>query len=170
MEKTMVSEAAPWVVFAFLVATVIVGLLFRFVVWYARQQLAKIDVYADRLTSVNQRLDARDRADDLLERRLEAGAESMREIKQQLETTRTMVIDLTSNYTRVAEYERYRHDHDERHREIDGRLTAIEAATNKLVGRIEAIGDRVESSLADFRGVLAKYVHVPREAADDETG
>ena len=159
MDKALDGQAAPWVVFAFIVLSVILAALVKFALWYARNLITKTE---ESFKLIAERLKQRENVDSLFERRLESGAKAMSDLRTDLAENRRMVIDLTTKYLERAQYERDKRNHDEIHRVLDCRVVEVEAAANKLLGRFEQLGERVETGFTDFRGVLAKHVDVPR--------
>lgn len=117
---------------------------------------------------VRDRMKARERKEDLLERRLSSGAQTMQSISSEIKNIQTMQVQQAADFVRKQDFNGYKKEHDDQHKALDKKLDAMRAGQGELKSALAQMGARVESGLKSMTDMLAKVVTIPTDPKDKE--
>jgi hypothetical protein len=106
------------------------------------------------------RLDARDRADDVLERRLAAGADSMNEHKKSIQKMQEVFVDFAAKFVPHATIESFQKKVEAKQEDQERKIQRLHEGQNEIRMEIRGIGSKVEQGLKTISDLLAPHVHV----------
>lgn len=137
------SGGQPMLIFALAVAGAIVVLLLGIVGWFARD-----------------RVQSRKRYEELLEKRLSAGADTMQNLKIAVEQIQTKFVEAIGKLLSEEKFYAYTKEHRSDHERLDERISALRESHAELKQDIRAVGIQVDASMKTVSGLLSKIVRV----------
>jgi hypothetical protein len=117
-------------------------------------------LFLEKLALITGRLDARDRADDVLERRLAAGADSMNEHKKSIQKMQEVFVDFAAKFVPHATFESFQKKVEAKQEDQERKIQRLHEGQNEIRMEIRGIGSKVEQGLKTISDLLAPHVHV----------
>lgn len=130
-------------VFSLAVAGAIVLLLLGLVAWF-----------------VKDRVQSRKRYEELLEKRLAAGADTMHNLKLAVEKMQTKFVESIGQLLSEEKFDSYCREHRSEHDRLEERIAILRESHAELKQDIRAVGTQVDASMKSVSGLLSKIVKV----------
>lgn len=130
-------------VFALAVAGAILLLLLGLVGWFAKD-----------------RVNSRKRYEELLEKRLSAGADTMQNLKVAVEKIQTKFVEAMGALLSEEKFDSYCREHRAEHDRLEERIAILRESHAELKQDIRAVGTQVDASMKSVSGLLSKIVKV----------
>lgn len=147
MHPNVVGAAAavgtPMLVFSLAVSGAIIAVLLALVAWFAKA-----------------RVKGRQRYEELLEKRLSSGADTMHKLNISVEQLYTKFVEAMGELLPTKAFDAYRKEHHQEHDRLDDKLASTREQHAELKQSIAEVGVRVESGLAAMTDLLAKLVKI----------
>jgi hypothetical protein len=124
----------------------------------AQQEREKL--FLEKLALITGRLDSRDRSDDVLEKRLAAGADSMSKMKDSIQKMQDVFVDFAAKFVSQPAFESFQKKVEEKQKEQEREIRRLYEGQNEIRIEIRGIGSKVEQGLKTISDLLAPHVHV----------
>jgi chromosome segregation ATPase len=133
----------PVLVFSLVITGTIIALLLALVAWFAKA-----------------RVKSRQRYEELMERRLSSGANTMHNLNISVEQLQTKFVEAIGKLLERKDFAAYCQEHSREHDRLDDKLSDTKKQHAELKQSIAEVGVRVESGLAAMTDLLAKLVKI----------
>ena len=109
---------------------------------------------------IKDRLRKSEKKDDLLEKRLSAGSETMHQITVTLKDLQAAQVNASATLLSLTQFDEYRREHGKTHSNLDEQIKRICASQDDLHLEIKGVGDRIEGKIEAMSDLLSKKVTV----------
>jgi predicted nuclease with TOPRIM domain len=133
----------PLLIFSLAAAGLIITVLMGLVIWF-----------------VKDRVKSRRQYEDLLEKRLSSGAETMQNLKLSVEQLQTKFVEHLGALLKREDFNSYTREHDREHNRLDDKVADVRERYGKLA-------ERLESSVKSMSRMLAKLIKVNNLEGED---
>lgn len=140
-------------VFSLAVAGALIALLLGLVAWFTKD-----------------RVNSRKRYEELLEKRLSAGADTMQNLKVAVEKIQTKFVEAIGALLSEEKFDGYCKEHRAEHDRLEERIAILRESHAELKQDIRAVGTQVDASMKSVSGLLSKIVKVEPSSAPAPTG
>jgi uncharacterized protein HemX len=117
---------------------------------------------------IRDRMKTRERKEDLLERRLSSGAQTMQSIATEVKNIQTMQIKQAADYVLRRDFNGYRKEQEEKLEKLWRNLDEMKTGQGDLKTALAQMGARLESGMKSMTDMLAKVVTIPTDEKDRE--
>jgi Tfp pilus assembly protein PilN len=115
---------------------------------------------------IRDRMKTRERKEDLLERRLSSGAQTMQSIATEVKNIQTMQIKQAADYVLRQDFNGYRKEQEEKLEKLWRNLDEMKIGQGDLKTALAQMGTRLESGMKSMADMLAKVIKIPTDPGD----
>ena len=117
---------------------------------------------------IRERMAQREKQQDLLDKRLGAGSETMQRMTARIEQMQGVQISQFATVVHQEKFDGYLEEHKVDHKEIDNRIETIHHGQDRIRDEVREVGARLDAGMSTMTGLLSKIVVIPGNVEDEE--
>jgi len=117
---------------------------------------------------IRERMAQREKKEDLLDKRLGAGSETMQRMTARIEQMQGAQLSQFATVVHQEKFDGYLEEHKVDHKEIDNRIDAIHQGQDKIHDEVQSIGVRLDAGMDTMTGLLGKIVVISRGPEEED--
>ena len=117
---------------------------------------------------VRERMRQKEKTEDLLNKRLGAGSETMNRMIARIEVMQNNQVEQFAKVVPQETFENYRVTHKEDHTILDRRIEQLHQGQADVQNEVLAFGAKLEAGIDTMTGLLSKIVTIPTDPKDVE--
>ena len=116
---------------------------------------------------IRERMKQRDKKEDLLDKRLSSGSETMQRMTARIEQMQNNQVEQFAKVVPQATFENYCNAHKEDHKQLDDRVEELRRGQEAVRDDVRGFGTKLDAGLGTMTTMLAKIVTIPKDEKEE---